>query len=316
MSKPRIASMSIMVASLGLAVAALVVAPAATGVATTTFAASFPDPAGDVQGLGPDITSVAVSDVASAGVVTVTVNVAGFSGQLTDDSYRVVRVYLDTDRNVATGAPDQDGAEYGLGGAWDVAGSHWWIDRWDGNRYLNIPQTAGMSFARSGDTLTWTFNKTDIGGASGFALFAWASTWDPNDNQTGEDVLPDSGSFLYSLATPPTPAPAPKAPQGLTLKPVVSAPTIIPARPVAGKTFTVILQVTRNDTGAALTTGKMICDPSVNGKVLPHTESFKGGLAKLSFAIPKTAKGKQLAVKVTIKVGAQSTTRVATFRIA
>jgi hypothetical protein len=73
--------------------------------------------------------------------------------------------------------------------------------------------------------------------------------------------------------------------------------------------------VTRNDTGAALTTGKMICDPSVNGKVLSHTESFKGATAKLSFLIPKTMKGRQLAVKVTIKVGTQSTTRVVTYRI-
>ena len=72
---------------------------------------------------------------------------------------------------------------------------------------------------------------------------------------------------------------------------------------------------TRSDTGAPLTTGKMVSDPSVAGKVLVHAESFKGGNAKLSFLIPRTAKGKLLKVKVTIKAGAKSATTVATFRV-
>jgi hypothetical protein len=59
----------------------------------------------------------------------------------------------------------------------------------------------------------------------------------------------------------------------------------------------------------------MICDPSVAGKVLRHAEQFKAGNARLSFAVPRGTKGKSLKVKVTIKVGTQSTTRVAGFRI-
>ena len=59
----------------------------------------------------------------------------------------------------------------------------------------------------------------------------------------------------------------------------------------------------------------MICDPSVAGKVLPHSELFKGGQARLSFAVPRSAKGKALKVKVTIKLGTQSTTKIASFRI-
>jgi hypothetical protein len=243
--------------------------------------------------------------------------VAGYSAAFADDSTRVVRVYMDTDQNVATGALDQGGIEYTLAAARNASDNGWWIDRWDGTRYVEIPQSAGMHFTASGDTLAWTFNKTDIGGAAGFAFFTWASTWDANDAQTGEDDGPDAGTWVYDLSTPPppTPAPAPKTPQGVTLKAVLGAPIVVPAKPIAGKAFTVVFHVTRNDTGAALTTGKMICDPSVNGKVLPHTESFKSGTAKLSFLIPKTMKGKQLAVKVTIKVGTQSTTRVVTYRI-
>ena len=319
MSTQRISSLgAAILVLLGLSLAAgLASGSAATTASARAAAASFTDPAGDARGAGPDITSIALSDTASTGVITVTLNVAGYSAAFADDSTRIVNVYLDTDKNVATGAPDQGGVEYCLGAARDGGGSGWWIERWDGTRYVEIPQSPGMHFTGSADSLTWTFNKTDIGGATGFAFSTWASTWDATDVQTGEDDGPDTGTWVYDLSAPPppTPVPAPKTPQGLILKPVLSAPTVVPAKPIAGKTFTVVFHVTRNDTGAALTTGTMICDPSVNGKVLPHTELFKGGTAKLAFLVPKTMKGKQLAVKLTIKVGTQSTTKVVTYRI-
>jgi hypothetical protein len=99
------------------------------------------------------------------------------------------------------------------------------------------------------------------------------------------------------------------------VKPVIGTPVTSPLAVVAGKRLTVSFRVTRSDTGAPLTAGRMICDPSVAGKVLPHAESFKGGTARLAFVVPKTAKGKQLKVKVTIKTATQSATRVATYRV-
>ena len=91
------------------------------------------------------------------------------------------------------------------------------------------------------------------------------------------------------------------------------APATIPAKAAAGKRFTVAFRVTRG--GAVLDSGTMICDPSIGGTVIPHAESYAGGTAKLSFTVPKTAKGKLLKVKVTIKVDNQSTTRIATFHV-
>ena len=43
---------------------------------------------------------------------------------------------------------------------------------------------------------------------------------------------------------------------------------------MAGKKVVFTLAVTRSDTGAPLTTGKMICDPSYTGIVLKHAESL------------------------------------------
>ena len=104
------------------------------------------------------------------------------------------------------------------------------------------------------------------------------------------------------------------APAG-PVKPVIGKPATVPLRPFAGQRFAVSFKVTRSDTGTALVRGRMICDPSVAGRVIQHVESFKGGNARLSFVVPGSAAGKLLKVKVTIKTAGQSATRVATFGI-
>jgi hypothetical protein len=98
-------------------------------------------------------------------------------------------------------------------------------------------------------------------------------------------------------------------------KPVIGKPIASPARPVAGKPFTVSFKVTRSDTRTPLLRGTMICDPSVAGKVIRHAESFRAGTARLSFVVPADAQSKLLKVKVTIKAGGKSATRVATFGV-
>lgn len=99
-------------------------------------------------------------------------------------------------------------------------------------------------------------------------------------------------------------------------KPVISKPVAVPATPVAGKRFSVSFAVRRSDTRAPLRSGKMICDPAVAGKVIPHAESFTGGTARLSFVIPATAEGQTLVVNLTIKAKGTSAHRVARFPIA
>lgn len=98
-------------------------------------------------------------------------------------------------------------------------------------------------------------------------------------------------------------------------KPVIGKPVTVPAQPVAGKRFTVSFRVTRSDTGAPVKQGTMICDPSVTGRVIAHTESFTGGIARLGFVVPTSAAGKLLKVKVAIKTAGESATRVAAFKV-
>jgi hypothetical protein len=86
--------------------------------------------------------------------------------------------------------------------------------------------------------------------------------------------------------------------------------------PVAGKRVTVSFPVTQGDTGGPLTQGTMTCRLTVAGKAITHADQFKNGIARLSFVIPKTAKGKQLKVELTIvSDDGGSATRTATFRV-
>lgn len=100
-----------------------------------------------------------------------------------------------------------------------------------------------------------------------------------------------------------------------SIKPVIGKPIAVPAQPQAGKPFSVSFKVTQQGTGTPLTRGRMICDPSVAGKQLSHLESFRAGVARLSFVVPASAAHQLLKVKVRIEAGGQSATRVSTFLI-
>jgi IPT/TIG domain len=97
--------------------------------------------------------------------------------------------------------------------------------------------------------------------------------------------------------------------------PVIAPPTTSPKPLRAGRYATVTFEVTDSSTGGGLIDGKMVCDPSVDGKVLPHTESFAYGTASLRFRVPASAKGKVLTVHLTIRWQGTSATRTARFRV-
>jgi len=172
---------------------------------------------------------------------------------------------------------------------------------------------------RSGDSLTWTFGKADIGGGPMFDFFLWGSTWDASDNLVAEDTAPDDGWFSYTLTAAPAPTPVtpkPAAARPAVGMPVIGVPIATPRVATSGSRFTVVFPVTRSDNGRPLTSGKLTFDASVLGQVIPHTESFTGGKARLSFVIPTSARARLVKVKVTIVNGTQSATRIAVFRVA
>jgi hypothetical protein len=167
--------------------------------------------------------------------------------------------------------------------------------------YMPVPIGGGGSFNSSPGAGT-SFSGTVTGStASGTVRYRWVT----------EGHTCDTGTFHWSAHA----GHAAAAPPTTRLTAVIGAPTTIPKEAVAGRPFIVTFPVKRNDNGAALKTGRMICDPSVAGTVIRHNERFKNGEARLAFVIPASAKGKLLKLRVTIKVGTSSSTRLATFRV-
>lgn len=301
---------AVSVLALSLAAAFVSAGSAATTTrAGPTGSTTFTDPTGDVQGTAPDVTTFVVTDDYNTGTITFTLTAPGYVASTA--AYTQFRVYMNTDLNPSTGSANQLGADYALGLGKDASGSGWWIDRWDGSKYADVPQSATMNFVRSGDVMTWTVNKSDIAVSNGMSFWLWSAAWDANDNQIGEDEAPDDGVWLYTLSQPAKTVTT----SATTVTPVIGTAVLTPARVTAGMRLTVSFPVTQRETGQPLMTGTMICDPSVSGKVISHSESFKSGTARLSFVVPKAAKGKTLKVKLTIRTTTGTATRISSFTV-
>jgi hypothetical protein len=68
-----------------------------------------------------------------------------------------------------------------------------------------------------------------------------------------------------------------------------------PAKPVAGKTFLARLKVKRNDSGAFVTTGKVVCKATVGGSPAQlQSRGFRQGSAFCAWRVPEGSSGKSL----------------------
>ena len=283
---------------LGVLFAALAVTLAVS--ASAVADQSYTDPGGDA-GVGTDIVGTTVRNDISAG--TITIQVASANPIVANHA---VAIFIDADRNSSTGDQGDDYWMYG-GPATGIA-----FFAWNGSAFAETnPATFGVGAAASNVT-EFRFNKADIGNVSGFN-FAVVSISIDGDNLKFWDAAPDTGYFSYDLAVAPPPPPPPPPPPAV-IKPVIAAPTTTGA-PLAGKKFSVVFSITRSDDGSSLTNGVATCVATIANKALACAESFKGGTARLSFHIPKTAKGKALKIKLTIKAGSQSASRTVTFHI-
>lgn len=270
---------------LGILVAAMLLVVGAAPADT------WSDPAGDAQG-GPDVTAVTVTNDA-AGVISMSISVPLPTAQ-------ALFVVMDTNLNGSWEDP-ADRAIAIVGVLPPLVLS--WVEDWPGND-IAVPSLKASATAT---TVDLSFAKTEVGIDQGFGF--WLGTLANPDQEGWSDEAPNQGVYMYTLTVPPPPPPP------AVVKPLIGAPLATPAAPVAGKKFSVVFPVTRSDDGQPLTAGTMACDPSISGKALGHSESFKNGKATLSFAVPKAMKGKQLKVKVTITYEGKSATKIKTYKI-
>lgn len=250
--------------------------------------ANYTDPTGDST-TAPDITGVtAVND--AAGNLTFTVKTSHVA--LGADS--LVDIAFDTDQNSQTGG---GGVEF----LFLIGSDGWEFVRWDGAKWVAAAAASAHGGYANG-VATFKVSKADLGGVEKFTFWADSFQLDANGNVIAEDTAPEgTNAYVYTIAKP------------LTLR--AATATAVPAKPAAGRPFTVGTRVTRGDNGAALASGTVTCTVRVGTAPLRATGRVRNGVAICAMQLPKTAKGKL--VRVTVKVTFQgvSTTKTYSARV-
>ena len=221
-------------------------------------AVRFVDPAGDSGG-ALDVTQISIDTDSTTGRVSFAVTVTGFDPSSMDGRTREIQIYLATDATLAAGRSDLAFiVAAGPQGLVPYVG-HPTAPSWP---YEPLPPTIG--FSRSGDVLTWTFDRAEFGRADGFNFSMYTQIPDTVGGASHvADRAPDRigrmWRYHYAESAPELVTP----PQPVVVRPVLGSATTVPSKPVAGKRLVFTLAVKRSDSGAPLATGAMVCDPSV-----------------------------------------------------
>ncbi len=286
------------------ALVALLVAGLTATLALTATTQTYTDKSGDAS---PDITTGAVSHD-GGGVVTLAVTALGMGAPPEEGTWHGIWVYVEPDDDTSPAFPP-----YMLDFEDWATGTACVLYKDNGASSTVIPST--VTCTRSGDTVTWRFPKSEVGASELFSFFAVA--WHLSQSggaPLGQDRAPDFGRWGYSFAQATTSGTTTR--RAPVAKPVIDTPSATPARPVAGKTFSLIFAVRRSDTHAPLLAGAMHCEPTIAGRPLVHRERLTSGKAHLWVRIPTAAHGQTLRVRLTITSKGASATRTTTFRIA
>ena len=252
---------------------------------------AYTDAVGD-SGAAPDITGLTVSHDA-AGIVTFAV----VTNQPTLPTDASIWGFVDTDRDATTGFQAR-----GLGA------DHFFIADADGGvlfhvvgNGISIDFNSSFQAGYSNGTLTARLDRRELGTTEKFAFLIEAEQSDANGDSIGSDFAPDAAPFYeYSFV-----------PLVLTL----AKPVGTPSAPVAGKAFTVVSKVSRND-GVPFAAGAVTCKVKAGQASLRTTATTAAGSVRCSMRVPKGAKSKMLRGSLTVGVeDASPMTRSFAFRI-
>ena len=264
--------------------------------------AAFEDPEADqlntIDLVAPDITDVQVSN-SREGLITIQVTIGNYVA-LPPHS-RIVLLF-DLDHSIATG--DQ-GFENAVSHIVDPAGQTGLrFERWDeaAFRLQEIPATT-LTSTFAGGVYTLTIPRSQLGNTARFSFGLYAARFDPAERDPAVDSAPNTELWTYDLVGLPAPR--------LTTQRLV----LRPARPVAGRSFTVQAQVRRADTGTAVTAGSVVCAARVGQAKVRASGGFSGGLAHCVVSVPRTAKGKTLRGTITVRSDGARLSRAFSYRV-
>lgn len=271
-----------------IAVAAFALPTIASGALSTqaapaTNSASFQDSTGE-DPEAPDITTITVSND-DTGMITFRINIPNRPALGQD---MLFEIWVDSDANASTGDPQLAGVDYVM----QLVRGEINLFKWDGTdftRRFGDPSAVTLSQSYQAG-LTVKISASELGNTKKFNFFVIAIGGLVVDPVTGEidganahgDAAPGGGAGLYPYEVKITPA---------TL--VAKKLTASPAKPAAGKPFTLRLVAARSDTGAVVQNGRVTCAAKAGNKALKaQVARVVGGAATCTWAIPAGTSGK------------------------
>ena len=270
---------------------------------SATNSQSYLDSTGE-DPAAPDITSIGVTND-DTGAITFQVNIANRPAFTPD---MLLDIFIDTDKNAATGSSQLFGADYVIELQPGAVG----LFQWNGSDFLGASSQSSLTFSYGTGGATIRINALDLNRTKGFnfatavvsGVVADPTTGNADFTNAHADVAPDQGhgTFAYQVLAKLT----------LTVDAFTTSPT--PAK--AGKSFSAGLAVTESDTSAGVDSGTIICAATIAGKaVRVKTKRLVDGVAVCVWSLPKTARGKTIRGSIAVAVQGTQTSRAFAARI-
>ena len=199
---------------------------------------------------------------------------------------------IDSDANPATGDPQTFGADYFM----QLIRGEAILFKWNGTDYQLSANQSSLSTAWTGGGPTVRINASDLGNTRKLSFDAAVisgvvfdpMTGSPDCSQCVGDSAPTVGLYTYQVKV---------GRAALVVKSL--KPT--PAKPTAGKPFTLRLVAARSDTGAVVQNGRATCVGRVgSAKLAAKVQRLQGGAAVCTWNLPASAKGKTFRGSVSV----------------
>ncbi len=270
---------------------------------SATNSQSYPDSTGE-DPAAPDITSVGVTND-DAGNITFQINI---SNRPTFTPDMLLDIFLDSDKNAATGSSQLFGADYIIELQPGAVG----LFQWNGSDFVGASSQSSLIFSYAAGGATIKVNALELNRTKGFnfataivsGLVVDPATGNVDFTNSHDDIAPDTGhgTFAYQVIAKLT----------LTVGAFTTSPT--PAK--AGKPFSAGLAVTESDTNAGVDSGTITCAARIAGKAVPvKARRIVNGVAVCVWSIPKTARGKTIRGSIALSVQGTQTSRTFAARI-
>lgn len=286
--------MALALVAIGLvALPAIALGSAARG---TTNSQSYQDSTGE-DPAAPDITSIGVTND-DTGLITFQVNISNRPAFTPD---MLLDIFLDTDKNAATGSSQLFGSDYVIELQPGAVG----LFQWNGSDFVGASSQSSLTFSYGTSGATIRVNALDLSRTKGFNFVTTVASGlvvDATGNvdfaNAHDDVAPDPGhgTFAYQVLVKVT----------LTVGAFTTSPT--PAK--AGRPFSAGLAVTESDTNAGVEKGTITCAARIGGKaVAVKAKRIVSGVAVCVWSIPRTARGKTIRGSIALALQGAQTSR-------